>query len=167
MKKLSLFVLSASLFLLAACSGPAKKPQNEHRPRPTRKSDMKRLLDGAMQHIGEPYRYGGVSSKGWDCSGFVSGMFKYYLGVTLPRDTRGLYVVSKSVNPRDTRPGDLVFFRIGTAKPSHVGIYLGRNRFIHASTSLGVIVSGLYEDYYRKHFLGYRRIPNSYLANNR
>jgi cell wall-associated NlpC family hydrolase len=94
-------------------------------------------------------------------------MYRRYLDISLPRDTRSLYSISKSVNPRDTRPGDLVFFRIRTAKPSHVGIYLGRNRFIHASTSSGIIVSGLYEDYYRKHFMGYRRIPNSYLANNR
>jgi cell wall-associated NlpC family hydrolase len=166
MRKL-VFIFVSALMLFAACSGPVKKPRHEYRPRPTRKSDMKKLLDGAKQHIGEPYRYGGVSSKGWDCSGFVSGMFRRYLDISLPRDTRGLYSVCKSVNPRDTRPGDLVFFRIGTAKPSHVGIYLGKNRFIHASTSSGVIVSGLYEDYYRKHFMGYRRIPGSYLANNR
>jgi len=161
------FIFVSALILLGACSGPVKNPQYEHRPRPTRKNDMKRLLDGAKQHIGEPYRYGGISSKGWDCSGFVYGMFRRYLDISLPRDTRGLYSISKSVNPRETRPGDLVFFRIGTAKPSHVGIYLGRNRFIHSSTSSGVIVSGLYEDYYRKHFMGYRRIPSSYLANNR
>jgi len=166
MRKL-VFIFVSALILLGACSGPVKKPQYEHRPRPTRKNDMKTLLDGAKQHIGEPYRYGGISSKGWDCSGFVYGMFRRYLDISLPRDTRGLYSISKSVNPRDTRPGDLVFFRIGTAKPSHVGIYLGRNRFIHSSTSSGVIVSGLYEDYYRKHFMGYRRIPKSYLANNR
>jgi cell wall-associated NlpC family hydrolase len=166
MKKF-IFILLPALILFAACSGPVTKPSHDYRTRPLRKNDMKKLLDGAMQHVGDPYRYGGISSKGWDCSGFVYGMFKRYLDISLPRDTKRLYSISKAVKPKNTRPGDLVFFRIGTAKPSHVGIYMGRNRFIHASTSSGVIVSGLYEDYYRKHFMGYRRIPDRYLANNR
>ena len=166
MKKLALF-LFPPLILIAACSGPVKGPQYESDQRPMRGADVERLLNGALQHIGEPYRYGGISSRGWDCSGFVYGMFLKYLDTALPRDTKGLYSASFSVQGRHTRAGDLVFFRIDSAKPTHVGIYMGKNRFIHASTSAGVVVSKLTEDYYRKRFMGYRRIRGDYLANNR
>ena len=94
-------------------------------------------------------------------------MYKRYLGITIPRSTGKLFSATLNVGPREIRPGDLVFFRIDSAKPSHVGIYMGKGRFIHSSTSAGVIVSNLREDYYRKHFYAYRRIRYEVLADGR
>jgi cell wall-associated NlpC family hydrolase len=153
--------------LFAACSGPVKDPKYRTPARPLPGKDAKTLLSGASNHIGEPYKYGGISSRGWDCSGFVRGMYKRYLGITLPRDTEGQFSASFSVKRNNSRPGDLVFFQIRSNKPSHVGIYAGKNRFIHSSTKRGVIVSNLKEDYYRKYFIGFRRIRFSHLANSR
>lgn len=158
---------TALLFIIAACSAPVKKTQiRPHQP-PISGKDAEILIKGAYQHIGEPYRYGGMTPRGWDCSGFVHGMYKKYLGVSVPRSTGKLFSATIPVDPKNTRPGDLVFFRIRTAKPSHVGIYIGRAKFIHSSTSAGVIISSLREDYYRKHFYCYRRIRQEYLADGR
>ncbi|UCC80626.1 MAG: C40 family peptidase [Candidatus Zixiibacteriota bacterium] len=166
MRKSILCFLPVLLFF-AACSGPVKDPEYDRPARPLHGTDAKKLLTGAAKHIGEPYKYGGVSPEGWDCSGFVRGMFKKYLGLNLPRETDGLYSASFPVKGENTRPGDLVFFRIDSGKPSHVGIYAGNGRFIHSSTSSGVIVSSLAEDYYRQRFTGFRRIRNGFLANSR
>ncbi len=155
------------LFFFAACSGPVKDSRYDLPARPLHGKDAKKLLTGASKHIGEPYQYGGISAKGWDCSGFVCGMFKRYLNLNLPRETGGLYSASVRIKAKNSRPGDLVFFRIETGKPSHVGIYAGKNRFIHSSTSSGVIVSSLAEDYYRQRFIGYRRIRYGLLADSR
>ncbi|UCE67931.1 MAG: C40 family peptidase [Candidatus Zixiibacteriota bacterium] len=166
MRKFILCILPI-LVVFAACSGPVKDAKYDLPARPLHGKDAKKLLTGASKHIGEPYQYGGVSSKGWDCSGFVHGMFKRYLGVNLPRETGGLYSASVCVRAKNSRPGDLVFFRIESGKPSHVGIYAGNNRFIHSSTSGGVMVSRLSEDYYRQRLIGYRRIRHGFLANSR
>jgi cell wall-associated NlpC family hydrolase len=166
MRKL-LPIVFIPLFIITACSGPVKRTQTGPPSRPLPGEDAERLLAGAFQHIGEPYRYGGFSSRGWDCSGFVHGMYKRYLGISVPRSTKKLYLATYDVEPRKSRPGDLVFFRFSSAKPSHVGIYMGKAKFIHSSTSAGVIVSSLREDYYRNHFYGYRRIRHEFLAAGR
>ena len=163
----SLICILPILVVFAACSGPVKGPNYDLPARPLPGKDAKKLLAGAAKHIGEPYRFGGVSPRGWDCSGFVYGMFKRYLNITVPRNTEGLYSASMSIKRKNTRPGDLVFFKIDSKKPSHVGIYVGKNRFVHASTSSGVIVSALDEDYYEESFLGFRRIRPGLWADNR
>lgn len=147
------------LFFLAlvACSGPAKKSRRVVKIPPLPREDAGVLLSSARTHIGEPYRMGGLSSRGWDCSGFVSVMYERYLSIDLPRDTKGQYAQSVPVRNSNVRPGDLVFFKIRSSSPSHVGIFMGRDRFIHASTSRGVIISSLREKYYRKSFAGFRR----------
>jgi len=166
MRKSILCFLPVVIFF-AACSGPVKDHKYDRPARPLHGKDAKKLLTGASKHIGEPYQYGGISSKGWDCSGFVHGMFKRYLGLNVPRETGGLYSASVRVKAKNSRPGDLVFFKIESRKPSHVGIYIGKNRFIHSSTSSGVIVSNLNESYYRQYFIGFRRIRFGLWANSR
>jgi cell wall-associated NlpC family hydrolase len=156
MRKPAVFI-SASLILLIGCSGPARKPAVRTGIPPLSRKDAGKLLSGAGKHIGEPYRPGGTSSSGWDCSGFVYGMYGRYLSVYLPRTTKALYTRSMTVPGSKSRPGDLVFFKIKSGRPSHVGIYLGHGRFIHASTSSGVIVSSLDEEYYRNSFAGFKR----------
>jgi cell wall-associated NlpC family hydrolase len=94
-----------------------------------------------------------------DCSGLVVRLYQDIYGTRLPHKTRDLYVRSSPVPPRVAEVGDLVFFRIGTgAQPAHVGVYMGRGEFIHASSSRGVILSRLDETYYRQRFMCFRRI---------
>ena len=149
----------ATLFLmvLLACSGPVEKSRRAAKVPPLSRKDAKVLLSSAGKHIGEPYRMGGLSSRGWDCSGFVYVMYQRCLSISLPRDTKGQYAKSVPIQGSRSRPGDLVFFKIRANHPSHVGIFMGRDRFIHASTSSGVIVSSLREKYYRQTFAGFRR----------
>jgi len=107
----------------------------------------------AKSMLGQPYRYGGHSPKtGFDCSGLV--YFSYLqVGITLPRTSRGQYSASEPVSKSSIKRGDLLFFRINRRKISHVGIYLGKNRFIHApSSGKKVSIAKLDSPYWRKRF---------------
>lgn len=106
--------------------------------------------------IGTPYRYGGQSRSGMDCSGFVGTLMREALGVALTRSTATMVYEGVAVDKDDLLPGDLVFFRRGGTR--HVGVYLGDSEFIHASSSNGVIVSRLDEDYYARHYWTARRV---------
>jgi len=166
MKRWQIYILFF-LFLSAACSGPVTDPDYNFPARPLPGKDAMKLLKGASRHIGEPYKYGGISSRGWDCSGFVYGMFKKYLRISVPRSTDELISASIGIKPGDSRPGDLVFFKIDSKESDHVGIYIGKNRFIHASNSSGVTVSDLDDRYYGQNFAGFRRIRFGLLAAGR
>lgn len=102
--------------------------------------------------LGTPYRGGGLSRKGVDCSGFTYLIYQKVFKRKIPRSTSDLSKMKmKNVSQGDLRTGDLVFFATSSKnKINHVGIYLKDGYFIHASTSRGVIVSHLYEDYYRR-----------------
>lgn len=115
------------------------------------------LRDQAEQWRGVPYRYGGLSESGVDCSGFVYLTFQSRLGLELPRTTDELARRGERVGRGDLRPGDLVFFKTGF-RDRHVGIYMGGGRFLHASTSRGVITSSLNNQYWRKHYWKARRL---------
>lgn len=103
--------------------------------------------------VGVPYRYGGTTRAGADCSGLVFSVYRNAYQLTLPRTTEDLARHARRIGRRRLEVGDLVFFRTtNRRKITHVGIYLGRDKFIHASTSLGVIVSDLNEPYYARSF---------------
>jgi murein DD-endopeptidase / murein LD-carboxypeptidase len=102
--------------------------------------------------LGTRYRFGGESKKGIDCSGFTGVIYENVYKRTLPRDSRSMYKMTRPISKEEMKEGDLVFFRIRRGQVSHVGIYLGDNKFVHSSTSSGVIVSDLREDYYRRYF---------------
>ncbi len=87
-----------------------------------------------MRFLGVPYVFGGTSTNGFDCSGYVQHVFAL-LGVHLPRTADEQYVLGKRVVGKAMAPGDLVFFQTYAAGASHVGIYLGNDRFVHASSS--------------------------------
>lgn len=111
----------------------------------------------AMRFLGVPYVWGGTSFNGVDCSGFVQTVFQRN-GITLPRTADGQFEVGKPVAMAELEPGDLVFFETYAAGASHVGIFLGGGRFIHASSSDGVRVDALAEDYYANRYIGARRL---------
>jgi len=95
---------------------------------------------------------------GVDCSLFTREVYKRFNGTELPRTARDQYRQGRPVNYRRLAFGDLLFFRTDRNQVSHVGIYIGHSEFMHASTSLGVIISGLGEKYWAERYVGARRI---------
>lgn len=115
----------------------------------------------AVSLVGSPYRLGGNSPEtGLDCSGLVGHVFKQVAGIVLPRDSRAISDVAQPLAQVDLQPGDLVFFNTLNRAFSHVGIYLGDNRFVHATSSRTntVMVSSLADRYWRTRFDGARRV---------
>ena len=117
-----------------------------------------KIVAEAKQHLGVPYQWGGSTTSGFDCSGYV----QYVLGrcgITVPRTTELQAQAGSSIHKSDLLPGDLVFlqntYRAGI---SHVGIYIGNNQMIHASSSKGVTISNLSSSYYLEHYHSARRI---------
>ncbi|HEY4552410.1 MAG TPA: C40 family peptidase [Bacillaceae bacterium] len=109
------------------------------------------------KYLGVRYVYGGMSPKGFDCSGFVAYTFKQK-GITLPRTSATMYKKGKSVSKSQLREGDLVFFKTGKSGVSHVGIYIGNNKFIH-SAGKGVAITNINDPYYWKsRYVGAKRV---------
>ena len=117
-------------------------------------------IDQAMDLLGIRYRRGGSSPEsGFDCSGFVSHVFREGLGLMLPRSSKEMSRSGQEVDRDELRPGDLVFFNTMRHAFSHVGIYLGDNQFVHAPRSGGrVRIEDLRGSYWIKRFNGARRI---------
>jgi len=119
------------------------------------------LLRYALNQDGVSYQWGGTSPEnGFDCSGFVRNVFDHAEGVLLPHSARALSLIGNRIKMAELQPGDLVFFRLIRHTVSHVGIYLGNNQFIHASSfrSGGVKISNLTDGYWAKHFTLARRL---------
>lgn len=117
-----------------------------------------RLLRVAQRMLAVPYRFGGTTLWGLDCSGFVQKTFAF-LNLDLPRSAREQFREGAKVAKEDLSPGDLVFFRTYAKYPSHVGIYLGDNRFVHASSrERKVTVESLDTPYYVKRYIGAKRL---------
>ncbi len=102
--------------------------------------------------VGTRYQYAGESKKGIDCSGFVCEMYKNTYCIELSGGSKDIWTKVKPVEKSELQEGDILFFKIKKGQISHVGIYLGNNKFAHASVHAGVIVSDLDEDYYKKYF---------------
>ncbi len=148
-------VTLVSIMLLVGC-GPA--PQYRIAKQKFSGGQQLRLVETAKGFIGIPYRYGGKSAKGMDCSGLIGRIYTEALGMKLPRTTRGLFNSSFQIKSAEAQPGDLVFFRTDGPRIDHVGMMINRYEFIHASSSAGVVISDFKDDYYRKRFSGVRRL---------
>ena len=137
--------LTLILALLAALPGCATSPQNETTPTGVK------LVQQVKRLVGTPYHYGGNGPEGFDCSGLIQ--YAYALvGIAIPRTTRGQLKRSRAVKPQDMRPGDLIFFRLGGRKISHVGMYIGGLMMIHApSGHKSVSYAHLDTGYWREH----------------
>jgi lipoprotein Spr len=123
------------------------------------------LLQSVDEWFGVRYRTGGTTKKGVDCSGFSVAVYAAVYGIMLPRVSRDQYRIARKISTTELQEGDLVFFDTrGGGTVSHVGIYLGNNKFIHASVSKGVMVNDLFQTYYLKRFIGGGRIDNKSLA---
>jgi probable lipoprotein NlpC len=133
-----------------------------------------RVINASAKYLNTPYRYGGITASGLDCSGFIYISFKDALGVSLPRSSTGLHSWTDSISIDKAQPGDLLFFKTDSSgNISHVGLYLGGRNFIHSASAgphTGVIYSNLDETYWNRTFAGAGRvfpeIPAGYSVNN-
>ncbi len=116
---------------------------------------LKRVVDSYM---GVPYREGGTTRKGMDCSGFVWRVYTDLGKKNFVRSSsRSMYRLGRRILPVRVKPGDLVFFK-GTFRVNHVGIYMGNNMFAHASAKTGISYTSLDDEYFSQHFVGIRRL---------
>jgi len=121
------------------------------------RSNLNKIYAEYKQWKGTPYRYGGISKGGVDCSGFVLQTYRKLFNIKLPRSTKDQVKKGKRVYINQLRAGDLVFFKTGW-NVRHVGIYLEKGKFAHASSSKGVIISSMHTGYWKKNYWQARRI---------
>lgn len=157
-KKLWPLSLVVIVFWLAMGCGSA--PVRSDSPAPPRNPPLKgeEIVSVAKSLLGMPYRYGGTTPRGFDCSGLV-----YYthqqVGIAVPRSAGKQYAARRPLRLAQLRPGDLLFFRVSRRRISHVGIYTGSHRFIHApSSGKRVSYSSLQNPYWKKHFVAAGRL---------
>jgi len=125
---------------------------------PTFKGDPDAIRLSSLLFYGTPYRFGGSSSHALDCSAFVQKVFRAN-GIELPRDSRAQAKYGYKVSLSELKPGDLLFFKTYKRDVSHVGIYIGDGKMVHAATRGGrVMVSSIHEPYYRQRFLFAKRV---------
>ena len=116
------------------------------------------VVQTALAYRGVPYRYAGMTSRGMDCSGLVSRVLKAH-GIRAPHSSAALFKMGAAVSVKELHAGDLLFFVTRGRRVSHVGLYIGEGKFVHASSrSGGVITSSLSEAYYAKRYAGARRM---------
>ena len=144
-KSLLLIVILSSILLITACSSQPKYAKSHNK--------KYKIIQIAKAQIGKPYRYGGSSPRsGFDCSGLINYSYKK-VGLSVPRTTRQLYKATRPVNKNNLKAGDLVFFRINRRTISHVGLYLGNNRFVHApSGGKKVNIANINDKYWKARF---------------
>jgi len=165
-KFLLLFLLIIILILSIGCtpypryrSGGAElpskvEPQKVH----WKTSEYIKLGLVFEKYLGKPYRGNSKYEAGLDCSRFTQEVYKKYNGTILPRVVKEQVKVGREVHRNLLRYGDLVFFKTDKYRISHVGIYVGYNQFIHASSSKGIIISGMNEKYWGERYATARRI---------
>jgi lipoprotein Spr len=123
-------------------------------------SNMK-LFHFVYDWIGTPYRFGGNSRKGIDCSAFTKELYSEVFNLDIKRNSRDIFSMVSPVAKDELKEGDLVFFKIHSRRISHIGIYLGNNRFAHASLR-GVAISSLDDAYYSRYFYKGGRLLSSF-----
>lgn len=156
-KRLSAAVWLLFALSLSACQSTPKiadrdrvavSPPLSHSQNQQQAPLLEKLYKQHDKWYGTPYRIGGNSRSGIDCSGFVQMTYRDLFGINLPRTTTQQFRSGPHVNRADLKPGDLVFFRHGR----HVGIYLENQKFLHASTSSGVMISDIRNTYWTRHY---------------
>ena len=144
-----LILLLVSVLSLHNCASGQRRGSNSHGYGGSYSEAGNRILQVAKKTLGVPYVFGGKSMKGFDCSGLTSWVYEKSLGIRLPRTAQLQSSVGRRARP--VRPGDLLFFHTDRAGISHVGIYVGRGRFVHApGRNKKVKVDSLKNSYWKK-----------------
>lgn len=148
--------LTLLILLLGACATPARTPE------PVSGERMNEVALYAMSLADTPYRYGGSSDdNGFDCSGFVQHVYLNTLNIKLPRTSIEMSRMSAGLDAGQLRPGDLVFFNTRQQPFSHVGIYVGDERFVHSpSSGKAIVVANMRDKYWRARYDGARRVTS-------
>ena len=151
--------LALSLAVLAALAGCSSTPDFPERTTVRASNDTAaKALDYAKEMLGKPYKYAGDTPEGFDCSGLVKYSYGR-AGIAMPRDTQSQRRMSMLVSEHAMREGDLLFFDQEGKKTSHVGMYLGKGRFIHAPSSGGKVrTDSINAEFWKKHFVEARRV---------
>jgi probable lipoprotein NlpC len=154
-QKLLLSVTLLTTLFLASCASHKATVRDEK---------VERVVSTARTFVGTPYKYGGTTRSGMDCSGLLMNSFKA-IDMSLPRTSEAQSKIGMKVDMKELQPGDLVFFATGKKKHeiTHVGLVTdvrkkNNIKFIHASSSLGVVETNLYQEYYQKAFRRARRV---------
>jgi len=147
-KKSPILLIAAVIVLTVSCSSSPKKSYHVKQH-----GQHQKILKIAKTQLGRPYRYGGLNPRtGFDCSGLIHYSYKK-AGISIPRTTKQLYSASRPVKRKHLKAGDLVFFRINRRTISHVGLYIGNNKFIHApSSGKKVNIANMNDKYWKKRF---------------
>ncbi len=127
---------------------------------PAKDMGNKKLYSFVESWYGTPYKFGGCEKTGVDCSCFANALYKDVYQKKLSRSSRDIYKDCEKINNSNLKEGDFVFFKINSQDISHVGVYLSNNKFVHASTSKGVMVSDLNDVYYKKYFFTAARLKS-------
>ena len=138
-----------------------KQKVTNHTKKPLRTTpvsgNVKEILTYANTFTGVPYKFGGTTPAGFDCSGYIRHVFQK-VGVQLPRQADEQYTVGKKVEKQNLQPGDLVFFETYEPGVSHSGIYIGDGQFISATSSSGVAVADIDDGYWGPRYVGAKRV---------
>jgi len=162
-----LFLIAFLNLILAGCASQSLRPPEADTEPAAATAPVVNATDRAssvalqaLAHLGTPYRAGGLSPRtGFDCSGLVAYVYRQGAGLALPRNTSDLSRLGEPVERAALRAGDLVFYNTQRREYSHVGIYLGEDRFIHAPASGGEVrVEDLRAGYWMRRYDGARRI---------
>jgi len=167
--KFNLLYILLVIVILSACSSKksvtatsSKSASYEHIKNTLQLTDKEMhtpLYEFIAEWYGVPYKYGECSKNGIDCSGFVNLLYQKVYHKTLERNSNDIFQKQcKKINKNGLKEGDLVFFKIDSKEISHVGVYLRNNKFVHASTKKGVMISDLNEPYFQKHFYAFGRL---------
>ncbi len=156
-------VLILAAFLVFSCGLCQAEDTNQTSLLDQASATVQEVMMSALALTGTPYKFGGTSpDTGFDCSGFVRYVFQQAANLTLPHGARALSQIGKVIPVDQLQPGDLVFYNTLKSSFSHVGIYIGDNRFIHApSAGGGVHIVNMQDEYWTKRFNGARRIDKS------
>ena len=171
--KISYFLCILLALTSASCAAVEPEPDNANTQAVTQNSNddnpdnwserAREVLVNALSLTGIKYQYGGSTPEtGFDCSGFVRYVFMQATSLTLPRNALAISKLGQTVPKDELQPGDLVFFNTLKSAFSHVGIYLGNNRFIHSPSAGGQVrVENMQDGYWAKHFNGAQRIEKT------